>query len=131
MPFSVDEKYVQETETALGIKFPAAFRKKMIEENGGELTLPEGVFRLYPVRDNADEARSKATENDIITATKAQKRNYTFPNDGIAFAANASGDHLVFIKEYYHSDKCKKGVFFWSANIGFVKRIAEDFSKLP
>jgi hypothetical protein len=65
-----------------------------------------------------------------VSATKEQKKNYTFPNDGIAIATNDAGDHLVFVKEYYHSNKLKNGVFLWNRKIGFVKRVAEDFSKL-
>jgi hypothetical protein len=119
------EESIQETESALKIKFPSAYRERMLKENGGDLTLKEGVFHLIPVGGG-----NEAGAGGVVKATREQKKNYTFPNDGIAFATNDAGDHLVFVKEYYHSDKLKNGVFLWNKKIGFVKRVAEDFSKL-
>jgi hypothetical protein len=129
-PSPASEESLQETEAALKIKFPPSYREKMLKENGGELKLKEGVFHLIPVRSGGREAGAGAAAYDIVNATKEQKKNYTFPSDGIAFAANDAGDHVVFVKEYYHSDKLKNGVFLWNKKIGFVKRVAEDFSKL-
>jgi hypothetical protein len=130
IPSPASEESIRETETALKIKFPPSYREKMLKENGGELKLKEGAFHLIPVRASGLEAGAKTAGHDVVSATKEQKKNYTFPNDGIAFAANDAGDHLVFVKEYYHSDKLKNGVFLWNKKIGFVKRVAEDFSKL-
>jgi hypothetical protein len=130
MPFPVDEKNIQETEAALRIKFPEAFREKMLRQNGGEITIQDTNWRIFPIADTSTSERAKATENDIIRATKSAKKIYTFPNDGIAFAVNDAGDHLVFVKEYYHSDKLKNGVFYWNRSIGYVKRLAEDVAPL-
>jgi hypothetical protein len=130
IPSPASEESIQETEAALKIKFPPSYREKMLRENGGDLQLKEGVFHLIPVRTSGHEAGAIAAAHDVVGATKEQKKNYTFPNDGIAFAANDAGDTLVFVKEYYHSDKLKNGVFLWNKKIGFVKRVAEDFSKL-
>ena len=132
IPSPASEESIQETELVLKIKFPPSYREKMLRENGGELKLKEGVFHLIPVRGSGGggETGAKAAAHDVVGATKEQKKNYTFPSDGTAFAANDAGDHLVFVKEYYHSDKLKNGVFLWNKKIGFVKRVAEDFSKL-
>jgi hypothetical protein len=130
IPSPASEESIQEIESTLKIKFPLSYREKMLKENGGELKLKEGIFHLIPVRTSAHETGAKTAAHDVASATKEQKKNYTFPNDGIAFAANDAGDHLVFVKEYYHSDKLKNGVFLWNKKIGFVKRVAEDFSKL-
>jgi hypothetical protein len=126
IPSPASEEAIQETETALKIKFPPSYREKILKENGGDLKLTDGVFHLIPVSTGAHEAGA----GGVVKATREQKKNYTFPSDGIAFAANDAGDHLVFVKEYYHSDKLKNGVFLWNKKIGFVKRVAEDFSKL-
>jgi hypothetical protein len=99
----------------------------MLKENGGDLTLKEGIFHLIPT--GKSEGPGSGASN-VIDVTREQKKNYTFPNDGIAIAVNDAGDTLVLVKEYYHSDKLKNGVFFWNKKIGFVKRMAEDFSKL-
>lgn len=129
-PSPASEESIHETESALKIKFPPSYRERMLKENGGELKLKEGIFRLIQVRGSGSAAGAKPGAQDVVTATKEQKKNYTFPNDGISIAVNDAGDHLVFVKEYYHSDKLKNGVFFWNKKIGFVKRVAEDFSKL-
>jgi hypothetical protein len=51
MPFPVDEKNLQETEATLRIKFPEAFREKMLRDNGGEITVDAARWRLYPIAD--------------------------------------------------------------------------------
>jgi hypothetical protein len=130
MPQPADEKDIQETESTINIKFPATYRERMLKENGGDITLKEGIFHLFPFSAATGDASAKAGLPGVVKATKELKKIYTFPNDGIAFAANDAGDALVFVKEYYHSDKLKNGVFFWHKKIGFVKRVAEDFSKL-
>jgi hypothetical protein len=118
-------KNIQETETALRIKFPAPYVERMLRKNGGTIATPDGPFTLYPVGPS-----NGAAASDVVRATKELKKIFTFPNDGIAIAANEAGDNLIFVKEYYHSDKLKNGVFFWSRKIGYIKRVAEDFSKL-
>jgi hypothetical protein len=120
-----EEKQITDTESTLKIKFPPSYRERMLKENGGDVKAGDEVYHLIPVGDLAG-----AGAENVVSATKERKKNYTYPNDGTAFAVNDAGDTLVFVKEYYHSDRLKNGVFLWNKKIGFVKRLAEDFSKL-
>ena len=97
MPFPVDEKYIQQTEQKLGVKFPASFRDKMMKENGGSVGTPLDAWGLYPFMDTSDKKRLKRTCNDILRETASGRDSSSFPQDAIAIGANGGGDQLVLI----------------------------------
>ena len=41
MPFPLNKKYIDETESELNVKFPSEFVSRMIKSNGGELFISE------------------------------------------------------------------------------------------
>jgi hypothetical protein len=66
MPFPIDKKYIEETESELNVKFPTEFKNRMIKSNGGELLISrEFEFELHPFFDKSDRKRISRTCNHI------------------------------------------------------------------
>ncbi|WHT39551.1 hypothetical protein QNH98_02285 [Myroides sp. mNGS23_01] len=57
MLFPIEPKYIVQTEDELGVLFPARFKEKMMQENGGELATKEDDWQLYPFFDRSDKKR--------------------------------------------------------------------------
>ena len=50
MAFHVDEKYIEKTESGLGVRFPESFRNKIMRLNGGiTLSIGKHSERSLPV----------------------------------------------------------------------------------
>ena len=97
MPFPVAEQFIVETERKLGVLFPASFRARMSQNNGGELSTKEDDWQLYPFFDTSDRKRLSRTSNDIVRETASARKSRGFPPEAVAIGANGLGDHLVFL----------------------------------
>jgi hypothetical protein len=130
MPFPVDEKFVVKTEDKLGVRFPASFRNKMMENNGGEVQTPPDAWNLYPFFDTSDKKRIKRTSNDIVRETNKAREWPNFPEGAIAIGSNGSGDQLIFIKKTNNHLELNKSVFWWDHETGNINKIADDFKEI-
>ena len=99
MPFPVDESAILSAEKKLGVRFPEAFRVKMMSENGGELKTETEDWLLHPFFDTSSKKRLKRTCNDIVRETASAQEWYGFPGNAIAIGTNGCGDQLVFLRE--------------------------------
>ena len=129
MPFPVDEKYILQTEQKLGTRFPASFREKMMQDNGGEVETPPDSWELYPFLDVSDKKRLKRTCNDIVRKTVGAKEWDNFPQGAVAIGANGGGDQLVFLASD-DSAVLQDAVFWWDHETGAVYKVADDFAEL-
>jgi hypothetical protein len=129
MPFPVNEKYIIQTEQKLGVKFPASFRKKMMEENGGEVETESDTWHLFPFLDTSDKTRLKRTCNDIIRETTSSKDWDGFPPESVAIGANGGGDLLILLPSD-NPTQLQNSVFWWDHETRTVHKIADDFMKL-
>ena len=130
MPFPVDEIYIKQTEEKLGVEFPASFKMKMMQDNGGELAIEEDDWQLFPFFDSSDKKRLSRTSNDIVRETELAKKWPKFPADCIAIASNGSGDFLVFKRESPQAKKLEDVVYFWSHETGELVKKSSSFSEL-
>ena len=129
MPFPVNEKYILQTEQKLGTRFPASFREKMMQDNGGDVETPPDSWQLYPFFDTSDKKRLKRTCNDIVRETSNAREWDNFPQDGVAIGSNGGGDQLVFLA----SDDpgvLQDAVFWWDHETGAVHKVAGDFREV-
>ncbi len=128
MPFPVDEKYIIETETQLGVKFPAEFKSRMLQSNGGELVTKSFEFELYPFFDKSDRKRISRTANHIDLETKNARKWTGFPDKAIAIGRDAYGNKLILIHNEagYLSDE----VYFWNHETGQCEKIFDSVNKL-
>ena len=86
------------TEAAMGVEFPAVFKMHMSRLNGGQLTLGDESWLLFPFFDTTNKRTIRRTAEDIKRETAtAIDSGLGFPPDGIAIAHNEAGD-LLFLK---------------------------------
>ena len=83
-------------ESELGVRFPDSFRNKMMEQNGGEVSIGNDYFELLPFYDTSERKRIKRTCNSIVHETKFARQHYSLPDDLIIIGNNGGGDVLVF-----------------------------------
>lgn len=97
MSFPVNELMIITAETALGVRFPSAYRARLMHENGG-LTQIEGEYwELFPVRDTSDNKRLKRTCNDLVQETKSLRNKWNIPPNAVVIGENGSGDYLLYL----------------------------------
>lgn len=127
MPFPIEEKYIQQTEAALGVTFPASYRQKMLGENGGETSSDDDDWQLFPFLDSSDAKRVSRTCNDLIREGKKALSAPGFPPNGIAIGENGVGDYLVLVRK--NGDQLSEEVFVWKHEARQLQKIADSFQE--
>lgn len=127
MPFSIDEKYIRETELELNVKFPPEFKNRMMESNGGELVVHKFDFELYPFFDKTDRKRISRTCNHIGLETKNARKWNGFPENGIAIGSDGFGNQLILT--HNGNGNLTEELFFWDHETREVKKIADSINE--
>lgn len=130
MPFPVDESEIVAAETKLKVRFPASFRDRMMQENGGEVEVGEDVWQLYPFVDTSDKKRLARTCNDINRETLSARSCSGFPAEAIAIASNGVGDYLVMLPKVGNESELSPVVYLWAHEADEIYEVANDFSEL-
>ena len=130
MPFPVEDKYIEEAEGKLGLRFPISFRNKMKGQNGGEVETDDDNWGLYPFFDRSDTTRIKRTSNDIVRETGLARQWDDFPENGVAIADNGSGDRLILLPDPNDPSCLAGAIYLWNHETGEVSKIANDLSQL-
>jgi len=128
MSFPVQEKYIEQAESELGIRFPDSFRNKMMKQNGGEIEIGEDYFQLYPFYDTSEKKRIKRTCNSIVHETKNERTHYGMPDYLIAIGNNGGGDILVY--KINQNNKLEPNVYWLNHETEELVFAANDFSEL-
>ena len=132
MPFPVDTKWVHETESKLGVKFPAAFVTAMATMNGGTVRTSIDHFELFPFFDATDKKCIQRTCSSIDRETDNARKNwYGFPDNAVVIGANGGGDLLILLPMDDHPDTLQHAVYWWDHETGEIARIVDDFGDLP
>jgi hypothetical protein len=129
MALPTREDVIFQNEKELGCKFPASFRNKMLQENGGSIAMEEeeDYWQIFPFYDNTDRKTISRTCNSISKETQSAREWRGFPENAIAIATNGGGDYLVFLKE---DDKLKNEIYMWLHETTELVKLANDFSEL-
>jgi hypothetical protein len=128
MPFPVEEKYIKEAESALGVTFSDSYRAAMMTNNGGSIEVGEDDWFLFSIRDASDNKRMARTMNHIVVAAKKTAEWPDFPADAIAFAEDQSGNYLVFVK---NENELGPEIYLWNhEEPDELVQIADDFDEL-
>jgi hypothetical protein len=131
MPFPVDETWVRQTETKLGVRFPAGFVTSMVAMNGGSVRTSIDQFELFPFLDASDKKRLRRTCGSIDRETaSARKSCYGFPENAVVIGENGGGDLLILLPMNDHADTLQHAVYWWDHETGEVARVADDFGDL-
>jgi hypothetical protein len=119
VPFPVAERFVTETEGALGRRLPEAWRQRLMAQNGGIARARLESWDLYKIRDTTDVRRLKRSMSHVLRETELNRDQEHFPRDGIALASNGGGDQLVLLGT---GDQ----VYFWSHESGELEPVEVD-----
>lgn len=130
MPFPVELKFIEETERKLGVRFPEPFRRKMQQDNGGELETGDDVWQLHPFFDSSDKKRLKRTASHIGRETEVSRKWSGWPDRAIAIGSNGGGDRLIFLRSESDASVCEAALYWWDHETGEVHRIAIDMVKV-
>lgn len=128
MSFSIDEKYIRETESELNVKFPSEFKTRMLQLNGGELITEEFEFELYPFFDESDKKRISRTCNHIGLETKNARKWNGFPKNGIAIGSDGFGNLILLT--HNGNGLLTDIVYFWNHETGKQTIIANSIREL-
>jgi hypothetical protein len=136
MAFPVEEKFIENAEAELGVKFPESFRNKMMKLNGGCVQIPSDdevdedeldYYELNPFYDTSDKKRIKRTCNSIVHETKIYREQYGLPQNLIVLA-DSDGDLLVYkIEDNVIIDPA---VYWRGRDTEELVIVADDFSEL-
>lgn len=131
MPFPVDSQWIAETETRLGVRFPASFVVAMSQMNGGTVEIGSDVFWLHPFLDKSDPKRIKRTTSSICRETAALRSLEYFQKELVAIAHNGSGDALVLKPTAEDPTILEHAVYWWDHETSQLELVADDFGDLP
>lgn len=130
MPFPTEEVYIARAEAELEVRLPESFREFLLRSNGGEIAGMEDDWQIYPVFDDADRKRAGRSASHVVRETQQARRWRGFPEQGVAFAGNGSGDHLIFLPVTSNASTLSPTVYRWQHEDGEYAAVADDFRAL-
>ncbi len=128
MSFPVDEKFILNAESELGVRFPESFRIKMMKSNGGGVEVSDDYFGLHPFYDTSDKKRIKRTCNSIVKETNMARSHYRLPDNLVVIGDNGGGDVLVF--KVKTNGKIDSTVYWFNHETEEIVFAANDFGEL-
>jgi hypothetical protein len=128
MAFPVNEEFILAEEQRLGASLPLSFREYLKLNNGGEVEAAEDIWQVIPVWDKSDRKRIGRTSNHLSKERDAAKCWNAFPESAVPFAANGTGDLLVF--QLLCSGQLADGVYLWNHEQGSMEKLTDNFSEL-
>ena len=130
MPFPVDGKWITETESKLGVRFPASFVVSMGKMNGGAVDVENDVFWLHPFFDQSDKKRIQRTCSSICRETATLREFEYFSGELVVIGHNGTGDALV-LKPMDDDPSClEHSVYWWEMETSELHLVANDFNDL-
>ncbi|MFZ6872194.1 SMI1/KNR4 family protein [Undibacterium sp. Di27W] len=128
MAFPLDEKFIEQAEAELGVRFPASFRNKMMQMNGGAIHVLDEVFDLLPFYDTTDKKRIKRTCNSIVHETRQARAYYGLPVRLVLFVSNGCGDSLSF--QIMEDSELDPQIYLYRHDDDELQLVASDFATL-
>ncbi|WP_339810241.1 SMI1/KNR4 family protein [uncultured Imperialibacter sp.] len=126
MPFPVELKYIEQTESELGVKFPKLFKQRMMQANGGATCNEE--FQIFPFWDKSDRKRIARTSNHIGLETKNAKDWPGFPERTVVIGSDGTGDLLIF--QHHGDGELEEVIYLWDHETGAAQFITKDIIEL-
>ena len=127
MPFPTNLDCITRAEKELGVRLPDSFREYLCSTNGGELSLGDDYWQIFPVFDDSDRKRASRSANHIVRETEFARSCSGFPSAAIAVAANGEGDYLLLQPGANDSSLLDPRVYRWDHESRGVVVASEDF----
>jgi hypothetical protein len=130
MTFPTEMKFIEAAEQDLRVDLPAAFRTRLLANNGGQIEALEGIWELNPVFDTSDSHHIARTGSHIVSETTSAREWPGFPAGAVAVASDGGGNHLVFLPTADDASRLQATVFVWWHEGAELEIVAADFSEL-
>lgn len=130
MAFPTELKFIEAAERDLGVALPAAFRTRLLTNNGGEVEALEDIWELNPVLDTSDRRRIARTASHMVSETISAREWPGFPTGAVSIASDGEGNHLVFLPTADDASRLQATVFVWWHEGAELEVVAQDFSAL-
>ncbi len=88
------------------------------------------TIAVFPVFDDSDRKKAARSASHIVRETALARAWRGFPAEGVAFAANGSGDLLVFLPRESDPAELASEVYLWSHENGTCACIASSLLEL-
>lgn len=124
--FPVESSYIEKLERRMGLEFPEIYKKRMMEENGGEIKTAGQIWQLFPFFDESDIHRMIYTCDHIGISTIFARKWVHFPQGAVAIGSNSLGDMLILLPEKHHPYRLAESVYIWNRQKGEVVELAKD-----
>jgi hypothetical protein len=116
----VEQKYIDEAQVALGVRFPRNFVARLRRLNGGWVSRNGETWEFHPVWDRSDRRRLSRTSNDIVRETQFARSWPGFPSDGVAIARGAGAERLVLLPSEGDPEQLGEQVYEWDPHCELV-----------
>lgn len=130
MPFPVDEKWIAETESKLGVRFPPSFVASMARANGGSVDVGKDIFWLYSFLDGSDRKRIQRTCSSVCRETASMRNWEHFQKELIVIGHNSGGDLLVLKPTMDNATVLEDTIYWWDHETSEIAPVADDFGDL-
>lgn len=117
MAYPIDESRISAAEQELGRRLPAALRRRLLRNNGGEVEAADDSWQLHPVWDDTDMRTARKTTNHIVRETASARKWSRFPADALSLAENGTGDRIVLLAG-------KDEPYLWDHETGAMEAIS-------
>jgi hypothetical protein len=127
MLLDLDIKYIKFLEEELRLELPLGYKNKIMNNNGGTISLDDEYWELFPIADTSTKESISKTANHVLKETKEAFKWDGFLFNYLAIGSNIDGDLLILLHEEkdYLSD-----IFIWRQETGVISKIADCFSEL-
>jgi hypothetical protein len=129
MPFPIEQRFIEETESEMGFRFPPAFKEKMMAMNGGEVVVSDDDWQLFPSLDKSDNKRLSRTCNHIGLETANAREWRTFPPQAVAIGSNGNGDLLVLMPDEAERTQLRECIFIWGHETGELELVLNSIDE--
>jgi hypothetical protein len=130
MPFPTTERFIARAEAELQCMLPLDYRTWLLASNGGELSAADDDWQVFPVFDDSDRKKAARSASHILREVAFARKWRGFPAGGVPFAANGSGDLLVFLLRESSSGELAPEVYVWNHETRTATCIAVSLSEL-
>lgn len=121
MTWSVEQRFIDDAQRELGVRFPRVFMARLRKQNGGDVRRDGHTWTFHPVGDTSERRRLSRTSNDIVRETRFARQHPDFPAAAVAIAVGASGpERLVLLPSEEDPGVLAEDVYDWDPAYGLA-----------
>jgi len=126
VPFSTSIGFIEAAEARLATKLPEAFRRYLLQSNGGTVELLDLPWEVTCVQDSSDRERLRRTSVDIVHETSEARQWPGFPDRAVAIGQDGCGNYLLFLPRDLEP-ALRDELYVWWHEGSELERVADSF----